>query len=310
MADSTIVASSTDSLSVLKALFDQYGLGELATAVVKYQTDPQFKNDKGDIDTSKAMEDLRQQPTYRSRFAAKIARDELIKKAAQSGQFTLMQPIDERGQLSLEQEYAKKAQQAGLPAGFYDNPQDFVNLITNDVSVNEYTTRIDMAQQAALQSNDALRQQLKQQYGIQEGDLTAFYLDPNRAREVTAQKTNDVVRQFNQAALQVAGFTPEVAAQVAQQSVPSDVNASLLQQQAGQLIGLTKESVGGEQAALSQSQLANVLTSSAQGLQQATDVQAQQALLDAQKRQNAKYSGGGQVAATAQGVVGLTQANI
>lgn len=300
------------ALDVLKALFKQYGLEDLATTVVNFQTDPKYRQEDGKtLDEVKLVEDLREQPSYKTRFAAKLARDAAIQKASQAGQFTTMQPISEADQLKLEQDYKKLAVEAGLPAGFYDNPQDFTNLIVNDVSVDEYSTRIDMAQQAALQSNAALKQQLQQQYGLAEQDLTAFYLDADRARAVTAAKTNDLVRQFNQAALQQAGFEAGTAAQVAQQSVPVDVNASYLQQQGQALIGLTKETVGGEAAQLTQEQLANVLTVQSMPKGSASlDYMSQQALQDALARQKAKYQTGGQIATTAQGVIGLTQANL
>lgn len=310
MAD-PIVASAADALEVLKDLFNRYGVGELAPLIVKYQTDKTFHNAKGEVDSARAIEDLRQSAQYKTRFAAKLARDEAIQKAREAGTFTTMTPIDEGQQLALEQEYTKKAREAGLPVGFYDNPQDFVTLITNDVNVSEYSSRISMAQQAALQSNAALREQLKQQYGIQEGDLTAFYLDADRARAVTADTTNQMVRKFNQAALQAAGISGTIAAQVADQSTPVQVNASQLVQEAKNLIGLTEETVGGEEALLTQQQAANVLIAGTQPEgSRVTDAEALAATQSAFKQRAARYQGGGQIAATAQGVVGLTQANI
>ena len=253
---------------------------------------------------------MRTQPEYIDRFAAKIERDNAIKAARDKGEYTTLTPISEADQLALEQRYTTLARQAGLPVGFYDNPQDFANLIKNDVSPDEYSTRIDMAQQAALQANAGLRSQLQQNYGLSEGGLTAFFLDANRARAVTADMTNQYVRQFNQAALQAAGFSGEAAAQVAQEAPTAAVNASALVQQGQNLIGLTKESVGGETAALGEQQLANVLISKAQGDQGQPDYQAFQSVQETLKRKAARYQGGGQVAATAQGVVGLTSAKI
>ena len=298
-----------DSLSTLRALFAGYGLGGLADVISKYQTDPKFLV-AGKIDTAIVMEDLRQQPEYQQRFAAKIARDNQIQQARAKGEFTNLQPISEGDQLTLEQQYTDLARQAGLPVGFYDNPSDFSTLIANDVSPDEYSTRIDLAQQAALQSNAALRQQLQQQYGITEGGLTAFFLDADRARAVTADLTNQYVRQFNQATLQAAGFSATTAEQVAQQSPVTAVNASQVMQQAQNLIGLTRETVGGEQAATSEQQLANVLVSGSQGNAALPDYQALTDVQSALKRKQARYQGGGQIAATSQGVVGLTQANL
>ena len=304
------VVDLPDAVTVLKNMFSQYGMTELSDAIIKYQTDPSFKNIDGSFNQDLIMSDLRNQPAYQTRFAAKLARDAAIQKASQAGQLTMMRPISEADQLTLEQQYADIAAKSGLPAGFYDNPSDFTNLIANDVSVSEYTTRVNMAQQAALTANQNLRQQLKQQFGIEEGALTAYFLDPNRAREVTAQNTNDVVRQFNQAALQAAGVSGGVASEVAQQSTPAAVDVSALMAQAEKLIGLTRETVGGEEAATSEKQLANVLVSGTQGDLGQTDYQALSDVQGALRRKAARYQGGGQIAATSEGVIGLTQANI
>lgn len=307
MAD-PVVVEATDNLSVLKALFSRYGLTELAGAVAKYQTDAKFKNAQNKIDEFAVLEDLRQQPAYKTRFAAKLARDAEIARASSAGEYTLMQPISEGEQIALEQEYSKVARKSGLPVGFYDNPTDFSSLIANDVSVDEYTSRVNMAQQAALTADVNLRNQLQQQFGVAEGELTAFFLDPNRAREVTARNTNDVVRKFNQAALQAAGVSGGVAAKVAEQSVPVEVNASYVSALAKDMMGLTQETVGGEQAAVTEQQLTNVLVAKAQGNEGVPDYQAEAAVQRGVEVRKAKYASGGQIAATAQGVIGLTSA--
>lgn len=302
------VLSLPDSLSVLRGLFASYGLGDLADVIVKYQTDPKFLT-SGNIDENVVMEDLKQQPQYQERFAAKLQRDAQIQQARANGEYTTLTPISEADQLKLEQQYTDLARQAGLPVGFYDNPQDFKALIAGDVSPDEYSTRISMAQQAALQSNAALREQLKQQYGIDEGSLTAFFLDANRAQAVTADATNKMVRQFNQAALQSVGVEGSVAEQVAAQSAPTAVNASYAQAEASRILSFAQQTVGGENPELTQQQAANVLVSGAQGKGASPDFMAAKALEEEQKRRAARYQGGGQIAATAQGVIGLTQAN-
>lgn len=311
--DTTVTVPSVlelpDSLSVLRGLFASYGLGDLADVIVKYQTDPKFLT-AGKIDNAVVMEDLKQQPQYQERFAAKLQRDAQIQQARANGEYTTLTPISEADQLKLEQQYTDLARQSGLPVGFYDNPQDFKALIAGDVSPDEYSTRISMAQQAALQSNAALRDQLKQQFGIDEGSLTAFFLDANRARAVTADATNKMVRQFNQAALQSVGVEGSVAEQVAAQSAQTEANASFIQSEANRLLAFSQQTVGGENPELTQQQAANVLLAKSQGKEASPDYVAAKALEEEQKRRAARYQAGGQIAATTQGVVGLTQANM
>jgi hypothetical protein len=309
--DTTVVTAMDlpDSLSILRTMFAQYGLQDLAASVSKYQTDPKFKDATGKLDDFLVMQDLREQPSYKNRFAAKLSRDAAIQAAGQAGQTTMMQPISEGDQLALEKQYSDLAKQAGLPVGFYDNPSDFTTLITNDVSPDEYTTRIDMAQQAALQSNADLRDQLQNQFGIGEGDLTAFFLDPNKAREVTAKRTNDLVRQFNEAALLTAGISGDVIAQAAQNAVPANVNVSYLKTLANENLGLAQGTVAGEKAVVSQQQVANVLIAGAQGNKGNPDYEAQKALETGMTVKRKKYESGGSIAATDKGVIGLGKAN-
>ena len=81
--------------------------------------------------------------------------------------------------------YRNQAQQAmrqaGLPQGFWDQPADFTNLIANNVSLNELQHRIDLAQQATYQVPKEVRDVLARDYGLNDGHLTAGFLDPTRA---------------------------------------------------------------------------------------------------------------------------------
>lgn len=74
---------------------------------------------------------------------------------------------------------------AGLPAGFYDAPEDFARFITNDVSVNELQQRVMMAEDAAYKSYDVAGGAL---YGLDAGDFTAMVLDPEVAAPVVERR--------------------------------------------------------------------------------------------------------------------------
>jgi len=74
---------------------------------------------------------------------------------------------------------------AGLPAGFYDQPEDFARFITNDVSVTELQQRVIQAEDAAYKSYDVTGGAL---YGLDPGDFTAMILDPTVAAPVVERR--------------------------------------------------------------------------------------------------------------------------
>lgn len=73
---------------------------------------------------------------------------------------------------------------AGLPPGFYDEPQDFANFIQNNLSLNEVEQRVNEGYLAAMQAPAEFRTALRDYYGIDTGQLAAFWLDPDRATAV------------------------------------------------------------------------------------------------------------------------------
>jgi hypothetical protein len=67
-----------------------------------------------------------------------------------------------------------------LPIGFYDPPSDFNQCIGKNVSPSEIQSRVDLATQATILSNPSYRQALNQM-GIGDSELTAYFLNPDRA---------------------------------------------------------------------------------------------------------------------------------
>lgn len=99
--------------------------------------------------------------------------------------------------LQLENNYHRILQQAGLPAGFYDDPSDFANWISNDVSPDELQTRVQVATNTAQQLDPTMRNLMAQFYGLSTGDIAAYFLDQKRALPV-------IQRQFQTAQLATA----------------------------------------------------------------------------------------------------------
>lgn len=83
--------------------------------------------------------------------------------------------------LTLENDYHRRLQNAGLPAGFYDDPSDFGNFIANDVSPDEFQNRVNLAVDAAKKVDPTMRELMARFYGLGTGDVASYFLDPTRA---------------------------------------------------------------------------------------------------------------------------------
>lgn len=151
-----------DAFLALQGLFNSYGLGSLAPKIFDY-----VKQGYG-ADTIAIL--LQDTTEYKTRFAGNEAR----RKAG----LPVLNPAD---YLSTEAAYRQILSSAGLPKGFYDSPQDFTRWISDDVSPTEIKSRVDLAVAATSQANPQYKQALYQMYGINEADLTAYFLDRKRA---------------------------------------------------------------------------------------------------------------------------------
>lgn len=86
--------------------------------------------------------------------------------------------------MDLESSYREVLQMRAMPEGFYDSPDDFVNLIGNSISPAEFTSRVDTAASALNQADQAIVNSLQNYYGLTKGDLVAYLLDPTKATPI------------------------------------------------------------------------------------------------------------------------------
>ena len=96
--------------------------------------------------------------------------------------------ITEGTYVELERHYTSALRAYGMPETFYDSPDDFAALIGGDVSVNEFTQRVATAFQAANQTTPEVRTALETYYGLNDSDLAAYYLDPERAQNIFEER--------------------------------------------------------------------------------------------------------------------------
>ncbi len=154
--------------AAIRQVLDGYGLGALA--------DWAWNAYLGGTPQEQIALDMRNRPEYKQRFQG-------IDTLRQKGR-----AISESAWIAYEQQAVALMRARGIPTGFYDQPSDLAKFITNEVSVKELDDRLELAQQAALSSPPEVRDELSRLYGIGAGELTAFWLDPDKALPVIQRK--------------------------------------------------------------------------------------------------------------------------
>lgn len=122
--------------------------------------------------------DIRETPEYQKRFPA-------MKTLAQRGE-----AITEAEYINYEKGVKSLFKAAGIPAGFYDSPDDFDQFLTNSIGLPELESRVELARLAVYNSDPATIQAIQNFYNVGGrpaslvGDLTAWFLDETRAMPV------------------------------------------------------------------------------------------------------------------------------
>lgn len=186
---------------------------------------------------------------------------------------------------------------AGLPSGFYDNHDDFTNLLANDVSLNELNARVTQGFAAVVSAPPQVRQAFQNFFGAQgDGALAAYFLDPDKALPVLAKQVD--ISKIAGAGIQ-AGFNLDQsrATQITDTGV-SDAQARNAFDNIHQLDPLFQNTISETKS----------LTAENQGVDAAFSLDQGQAKQDIARRldeRKADFAGGGGAAAGQQGVFGL-----
>lgn len=162
-----------DAYVALTTVFHQYGLDSLAPSILD------FIQQGFSSDTITYL--LQQTPQYKERFKGNEQR-------AKNG-LPVLSPAD---YLSTEEAYRQILAAGGMPAGFYDSPDDFAGWIANDVSPTEIKGRVDIASQYVTGLDPAVRQALLDYHGLSEGDLAAYFLDQKRSLPLLQRQSAQV----------------------------------------------------------------------------------------------------------------------
>ncbi len=184
-----------------------------------------------------------------------------------------------------------------MPKGFYDDQKDINNLIGRDVSPRELNVRISQGYNAVMQAEPGTKAELKQLYGLNDGDIAAFFIDPTRFNESEAVKKAQSAQVASEARRQ-AGFTLDVAtAEGLATELGGDRGAAM---RGFQQIGTTQELLGmelqGETALTQQEQIAGTF---------GTNQAAAQRIATRRRKRQATFEQGGGFAGAQTGTTGL-----
>lgn len=154
-----------DAAAAVIALFESYDLASLAPKIVEYVQ----QGYSGDT-LILLLQDTKE---YQERFRG----NELRLKAG----LPVLTPAD---YLRTESGYRQALQRAGMPAGFYDSPEDFHKFIGLDVAPEEIRERADKARNLINTIDPVQRDVLLRRTGLSVDDLASFYLDVDRATPI------------------------------------------------------------------------------------------------------------------------------
>ena len=170
----------SDAFLRIRDVLRRYGLGDLAKWAWEQLQDGHS--------VERIHQDLRETKPYQQRFRGL----ELRRKQGYAA-------MSEEEYLAYETSVRQMMRAAGMPEGFYDEPDDFARLIGSDVSLSEMQTRIMDGYAQVMAAPQGVRDQLRRFYGLREGELAAWFIDEDRAtqaiqRRVAAANIADAAR--------------------------------------------------------------------------------------------------------------------
>jgi hypothetical protein len=278
-----------DADEIIKTFLAAYGLD--SSEIVKILDDAllddptQFEGPNG---RQLALISVRGTAAYKERFKANEYRI--------ANGYT---PKSEDEIIGLENEFKATLKANSLPQGFYDKQEDFNNFIGRDVSASELNARVSQGYNAVMQAEPGTKAELKQLYGLSDGDIAAFFIDPTRFNQSDAIKKAQAAQVASEARRQ-AGFTLDVATA---EGLATEGITRGQAQQGFQQIGATQELLGmnlqGETALTQQEQIAGTF---------GTNQAAAQRIATRRRKRQATFEQGGGFATTQTGVSGLRTA--
>jgi len=265
----------------LKLILNYYGLGSLVNSLSdKIIADPTLVASPDIL-----LFSIKDTPEYKTRFKGNEQR--------RAAGLPELSPID-----YINTESALRTTLSGnsLPKGFYDTQDDLASFIGQDISPNELNARVSQGYNAVMQAEPGTKAELKQLYGLSDGDIAAFFIDPTRFNQSDAIKKAQAAQLASEARRQ-AGFTLDVTTA---EGLATEGITRGQAQQGFQQIGATQELLGmdlqGETALTQAEQIAGTF---------GTNQAAAQRIATRRRKRQASFEQGGGFAQTQQGMTGL-----
>lgn len=154
------MAAAENVMSIIIDRLKRYNLESLAPLIRKLAIEGASE--------ATIMLRLQEEPLYQERFKANQARIAKGLKVLTPSEY-----------INIEDDYRQVLRAYGLNA--FDNDAYVSQFLANDVSVNELSNRVVAAVQRVKNADPAVQSMLRGYYGISNGDLVAYVLDPNQA---------------------------------------------------------------------------------------------------------------------------------
>ena len=265
--------------AILRNVLASYGLESLYEYAYSL-----YAKDEIDInDGDSLIFALKEQEAYKKRFAANERRKSLGFKELSPSTY-----------IALEKSYKDTLAANGLPQGFYDSPDDFEKLIGGDVSVAELNNRLKDAYTVVRDASPEVKNKMAEMYGVTDGDLLAYVIDPDRARPLMAP---DYKRQAQ------AALIAESAQRLSALSFNKDVAEQFVRQGVTQAEAETAFTTVGQMGELRRGGLGEQQITDLQFAQAAlgTDAEAKRLVEERKKRRIGEVTASGGSATLAQG---------
>ena len=204
--------------------------------------------------------------------------------------------------ITREEEFKNDLRDSGFPPGFYDTPEDIAKLISGETSRKELQDRAQAAYVVVKQADPVIVAELRRLYGLGDGDLAAYFLDPTKAVDAIGKRLTgqDLLRRTAAAQIGAQAQTQAgigLTAAQAEALQASGVNPQEAQQKFAD-IGAQQElfnPLQGEQAITQEQQVAGTF---------GTNAEARKAIAARRRSRQAAFETGGGFAAT-QGTTAL-----
>ena len=277
VADAARIKNRKDARSSINTVLANYGLSDLSEFVYNEII---LKEEININNPDAIIFAIREQPAYQKRFSAN-------KERVKNG----FDELDPASYIGLEDQYRETLSANGMPVSFYNSKDDFDALIGGSVSNAELQSRVQDGYRAVQDADPEVKRQMYA-LGFAEGDLAAYFIDPNRMRPTLvaadykrqAAAAKIAARGVELAGIQLTGGLAEDLARRGITETEAETGFTAI----GKLGELTTQLSG--ETALSQEQII--------GQQFGTDVAAAQELEKRKRRRVGEFAGGGSFART------------